>query len=68
MSLRRALLRSVLCLVVRDLVGRADMGGPLGEEAAGLDVNDSYVKLKMHEWTSFKNHLSQWEYDHTLDC
>lgn len=37
-------------------------------DAFGGDVIDSYVKLKMREWYSFKNHLSQWEYDHTLDC
>ena len=36
--------------------------------AMGDDVIDSYVKLKMDEWHSFKRHLSQWEYDHTLDC
>ncbi len=37
-------------------------------EAFGGDVVDSYVKLRMAEWNRFKNHLSQWEYDHTLDC
>ena len=31
-------------------------------------VIDSYVKLKMQEWNSFKSFISQWELDHTLDC
>ncbi len=37
-------------------------------EAFGDHVVDSYVKLRMADWNSFKNHLSQWERDHTLDC
>ncbi|MBT6095269.1 MAG: type III glutamate--ammonia ligase [Rhodospirillaceae bacterium] len=37
-------------------------------DALGGDVIDSYVKLKMQDWVSFKNHLSQWEMDNTLDC
>ena len=37
-------------------------------EAFGKDTIDSYVKLKMQEWDGFKQHLSQWERDHTLDC
>ncbi len=37
-------------------------------EAFGKDTVDSYVKLKMQEWNGFKQHLSQWELDHTLDC
>ncbi len=37
-------------------------------ETMGKDSIDSYVKLRMQEWHSFKRHLSQWERDHTLDC
>ncbi len=37
-------------------------------DAFGADVIASYVKLKMQEWTAFKNHLSQWERENTLDC
>lgn len=36
--------------------------------AIGGEVIDSYVKLKLGEWNGFKRHLTQWEYDHTLDC
>jgi glutamine synthetase type III len=36
-------------------------------EALGGDNIDSYVKLKMDEWNRYSRHLSQWEYDHTLD-
>lgn len=34
----------------------------------GDEIIDSYAKLKRQEWDSFKNHLTQWERDHTLDC
>ena len=36
--------------------------------AMGDAVIDSYVKLKMQEWNSFKSSITQWELDHTLDC
>ncbi len=36
--------------------------------AMGDALIDSYVKLKMRDWNSYKNHLSQWELDNTLDC
>ena len=37
-------------------------------EALGKAQIDSYVKLRMQEWDSFSQHLSQWERDQTLDC
>ncbi len=37
-------------------------------DAMGKDSIDSYIKLRMQEWYSFKRYLSQWERDHTLDC
>ncbi len=37
-------------------------------DAMGGDAIDSYVKLRMQDWNSFKRHLSQWERDQTLDC
>ncbi|HJO96656.1 MAG TPA: type III glutamate--ammonia ligase [Rhodospirillales bacterium] len=36
--------------------------------ALGDGFVDSYVKLKKREWDSYHNHLSQWEFVHTLDC
>jgi glutamine synthetase len=36
--------------------------------ALGDGFVDSYVKLKKREWDSYHNHLSQWEFAHTLDC
>ncbi len=36
-------------------------------EAMGGDNIDSYVKLKMDEWDRYSHHLTQWEYDNTLD-
>ena len=36
--------------------------------SAGLELVDSYVKLKLGEWKSYATSLSQWERDHTLDC
>ena len=41
---------------------------PVLREALGKAQIDSYVKLRMQEWDSFGQHLSQWERDHTLDC
>ena len=35
--------------------------------ALGDEFIDSYVKLKKREWDSYQSHLSQWEFDHTLD-
>ena len=37
-------------------------------EALGKAQIDSYVRLRMQEWDSFSQHLSQWERDQTLDC
>ncbi len=34
----------------------------------GDDLVDSYIKLKMIEWSSYCAALSPWERDHTLDC
>ncbi len=34
----------------------------------GDELVDSYAKLKMQEWNSFKASISSWERDHTLDC
>ena len=40
---------------------------PLLREALGEGFVNSYVKLKKREWDSYSSHLSQWEFDHTLD-
>lgn len=37
-------------------------------EAWGEAVVDSFIKLKMQEWTSYTSHLSEWERRNTLDC
>ena len=37
-------------------------------EAMGDELIDAYVKLKMEDWQSYMQHLTQWERDHTLDC
>ena len=34
----------------------------------GDELIDSYTKLKMQEWLSFKNSLTPWERENTLDC
>lgn len=34
----------------------------------GDEVIDSYIKLRMQDWTSYCGHLSNWEREHTLDC
>lgn len=36
--------------------------------ALGDATIDSYVKLKSQEWDEFKQSVSQWELDQTLDC
>ena len=37
-------------------------------DAFGADVVDSYAKLKLKEWNSFKSEITPWERAHTLDC
>ena len=37
-------------------------------DALGAEFVDSYVKLKLDEWQSYTRHLSQWEYQRSLDC
>ena len=37
-------------------------------DAWGRDVVDSYIKLKMGEWSDYTAHLSDWERHNTLDC
>ncbi|CAM6086901.1 unnamed protein product [Calypogeia fissa] len=37
-------------------------------EALGVELIESYIKLKMDQWKSYAGHLSQWELDNTLDC
>lgn len=34
----------------------------------GTDVVESYIKLKMLEWSEYTKHLSEWERVNTLDC
>ena len=36
--------------------------------ALGAALVDSYCKLKREEWNEYTRAISQWEYDHTLDC
>jgi len=40
---------------------------PTLREALGADFVDSYVKLRMTQWTDYMGHLTEWERDHTLD-
>ncbi|MFT5510787.1 MAG: glutamine synthetase type III [Hyphomicrobiaceae bacterium] len=37
-------------------------------EALGSEFSNAYVKIKHAEWTSYCQHLTQWERDTTLDC
>jgi glutamate---methylamine ligase len=37
-------------------------------EALGVDVIASYLKLKHEEWNAYSRHLSEWERQTTLDC
>ncbi len=34
----------------------------------GAELVESYCKLKREEWDEYTRAISQWEYDHTLDC
>ena len=34
----------------------------------GAELVESYCKLKREEWDGYTRAISQWEYDHTLDC
>ncbi len=34
----------------------------------GDEVIDSFVKLKMQDWSAYTSHLSDWERQNTLDC
>ena len=34
----------------------------------GAELVESYCKLKREEWDGYARAISQWEYDHTLDC
>jgi glutamine synthetase type III len=36
-------------------------------EIMGTDFSNSYIKMKLQEWTNFSTHFSQWEKDNTLD-
>lgn len=36
--------------------------------ALGAEFCDAYAKIKHAEWTSYCQHLTQWERDTTLDC
>jgi glutamate---methylamine ligase len=37
-------------------------------EAFGSDFVDSYVKLRMAQWSDYMRHLTEWEREHTLDA
>lgn len=34
----------------------------------GAELVESYCKLKTAQWNEYTRSISQWEYDHTLDC
>jgi len=34
----------------------------------GAELVESYCKLKREEWNEYTRAISQWEYEHTLDC
>ncbi len=38
------------------------------KEGLGAELVESYCKLKREEWNEYGRAISQWEYDHTLDC
>ena len=38
------------------------------KEGLGAELVESYCKLKLEEWNEYSRAISQWEYDHTLDC
>jgi glutamine synthetase type III len=46
---------------------RAFQTSTLLHEAFGSDFVDSYVKLRMAQWSDYMRHLTEWERDHTLD-
>jgi glutamine synthetase len=37
-------------------------------KALGSDFVDSYVKLRMAQWSDYMRHLTEWEREHTLDA
>jgi glutamine synthetase type III len=37
-------------------------------QALGSDFVDSYVKLRMAQWSDYMRHLTEWEREHTLDA
>ena len=38
------------------------------KDELGAELVESYCKLKMEQWNEYTHAISQWEYDHTLDC
>ena len=46
---------------------RAFDGDTALKQAMGTAFADSFVKMKMQEWTAYVSHFSQWERDNTLD-
>ena len=56
-----------LPLNLLDAIRKTD-GSEVLRNAFGNEVVDSYVKLKMQQWSDYQRALSQWELDNTLDC
>ena len=38
------------------------------KDELGAELVESYCKLKREQWNEYTRAISQWEYDHTLDC
>jgi glutamine synthetase len=47
---------------------RAFQNSTLLREALGDGFVDSYVKLRMAQWSDYMRHLTEWEREHTLDA
>jgi glutamine synthetase len=56
-----------LPLNLLDALRAFEISMPL-RKALGSDFVDSYVKLRMAQWSDYMRHLSEWEREHTLDA
>ncbi len=56
-----------LPLNLLDALRAFEISMPL-RKALGSDFVDSYVKLRMAQWSDYMRHLTEWEREHTLDA
>ena len=54
-------------IAVRQSVELLEKNKPL-RAAWSAEVVDSFIKLKMQDWSAYTAHLSEWERQNTLDC